>query len=1039
MAVNPQFRQAHSPQECKRASTDMTPAHVKQQQPKPGPQEDNDGPPARADPPGSPATAGTPGTPGTPEFQQQLLFIKHQQQMQQHLLAQQFQQQQQVLADQHNKQIHDHMRLYFEHQKRLEEQERQERDKFEMERLEALRHKDKHEHSAIASSEVKQRLHEFVLQKKQRESMGGACNGSLLENTGPSPQQPTPPNGAIHVHRVVREDFPLRKTASEPNLKIRSALKQRVLERRVSPLMKPVDKLLNSSTSGSRRGSHNPNGSSSNSDSGPESPGAPASSVGGASHHGSLSSLTGSEINNLPPFRFPLASLTGYTDLSLFPVPSLPSITQGRPMFNNPADLLNGLATSEVQMRLAGARYFNMVGMLPPILDNEFLQHQQHQQQSGSPADIHQQMKLLEQQAHAFIPGVLAGQQQHPSRSSGSGPSSSSHAHHGPLLTDAQVAQARLNRTAPRPLNRTHSAPLPLGHPLLQAQNLLMQQPEYKQLMEQHQHNLLKQHIRQTVLSRASSKNQVAKVAEEQDESGEGDVAMDVQLGSLASGSGSSGAGQQEVVDLSVKDDDRLGDLKRDSKGELMVREHGRRHSPRPLARAFSSPLVLNAITRQATPPRPGCATGVVYDSVMLKHQCICGDNSLHPEHSGRLQSIYARLQETGLLNRCERLRSRKATLEEIQTCHSEAYTMLFGSNPTNRSRMDPSKLAELPLKSFVLLPCGGVGVDSDTTWNELHTASAARMAVGCVIELVFRIATGEIKNGFAIVRPPGHHAEHQLAMGFCFFNSIAIATKLARHRLHIQRILIVDFDVHHGNGTQQIFYTDPNVLYISLHRHDNGNFFPGTGGPEEVGADAGIGFNVNVAFSGGLTPPMGDVEYLAAFRTVIMPIAEEFCPDLVMVSAGFDAATGHPPPLGGYNVTPACFGQLTRLLGTLAGGKVALVLEGGYDLASICDSAEECVRALLGDPSPQISEETLLSKPNFNCVQSLEEVVRIQMKFWPCLRRTAATISWSLVEAQQRGERLQPEPPVGQMASLSVGARTVPAGLEEEPMDQDK
>lgn len=103
------------------------------------------------------------------------------------------------------------------------------------------------------------------------------------------------------------------------------------------------------------------------------------------------------------------------------------------------------------------------------------------------------------------------------------------------------------------------------------------------------------------------------------------------------------------------------------------------------------------------------------------------------------------------------------------------------------------------------------------------------------------------------------------------------------------------------------MFYSDPNVLYISIHRHDKGNFFPGTGGPEEVGADAGIGFNVNVAFSGGLSPPMTDVEYLAAFRTVIMPIAEEFSPDLVMVSAGFDAAAGHPPPLGGYQVSPQC------------------------------------------------------------------------------------------------------------------------------------
>ncbi|XP_055348339.1 histone deacetylase 4-like isoform X2 [Paramacrobiotus metropolitanus] len=996
-----------------------------------------------------------------PEFHQQLYFLKQQQQIQQHLLYQQFQQQQQQLVAQHNKQLEEHMRVYFHHRQRLDEQERAEREKQEADRLEALRHKEKHEQSAVASSEVKQRLHEFVLQKKQRESMtnGGYQNAtspinntasrdwSTLDNAAAAQPQPPPQMPPAMVHRVVREDFPLRKTASEPNLKIRSALKQRVLERRVSPLMKPIDKLLTSSAhaaaaaaaaaSASRRNSHNPNGSSSNSDSGPDSPGAPASSTGVPSHHGSLSSLTGGELPAQPvaPFRFPLSSIQ---DLSFFPgsTPSLASITQGRPMLNGTAsDLLNG----EVQLRLAAAAaaaarlslpgygVFNLPGMLPPILDNEALQTTTSN--SNSPSDIHHQMKILEQQAaHAFIPGVYVPRG------------------HG-ALTDAQVAQARLNRTTPRPLSRTHSAPLPLGHPLLQAQSLLLQQPEYKQLLEQHQHQLLKQHIRQTVLSRASSKNQVAEMAEEPDESA-GEAMDQGLLNGDTKGPGSSTIQpvqqqqqQQEVVDLSCKDEDRLGDLKRDSKGELIREHHSRRHSPRPLGRAFSSPLVLNAITRQATPPRPGCATGVVYDSVMLKHQCICGDNSLHPEHSGRLQSIFARLQETGLLNRCERLRSRKATLEEIQTCHSEAYTMLFGSNPTNRSRLDPNKLCELPLKSFVLLPCGGVGVDSDTTWNELHTASAARMAVGCVIELVFRIATGEIKNGFAIVRPPGHHAEHQLAMGFCFFNSIAIATKLARHRLHIQRILIVDFDVHHGNGTQQMFYSDPNVLYMSIHRHDKGNFFPGTGGPEEVGTDAGTGFNVNVAFSGGLVPGMTDVEYLAAFRTVIMPIAEEFSPDLVMVSAGFDAAAGHPPPLGGYQVSPACFGQITRLLGTLAGGKVAMVLEGGYDLAAICDSAEECVKALLGDPAPPIREEVLVSKPNVNCVESLEEVIRIQMRFWPCLKRTAGTVGWSLLEAQQRERAMQsqPEPPTGAMASLSVAAIVGSTTREEEPMDQDK
>lgn len=316
--------------------------------------------------------------------------------------------------------------------------------------------------------------------------------------------------------------------------------------------------------------------------------------------------------------------------------------------------------------------------------------------------------------------------------------------------------------------------------------------------------------------------------------------------------------------------------------------------------------------------------TGLAFDSLMLKHTCVCGDNAAHPEHSGRLQSIWARLMETGLAARCDKLRSRKATQEELQSVHSEAHSLLFGTNQINRQKMDASGV------SFVRLGCGGVGVDLDTTWNEHHTAAAARMAAGCVIDLSYKAAKGEIRNGFAVVRPPGHHAEPNAAMGFCFFNSIAIAAKLLRQRLasEIQRVLVVDWDVHHGNGTQQVFYDDPSVLYLSIHRHDDGNFFPGTGGPTECGAGPGLGFNVNIAWSGGLNPPLGDAEYLAAFRTIVMPIARDFQPDIVLVSAGFDAALGHPAPLGGYMVSPACFGYLTRELMKLADGKVSPIIQ---------------------------------------------------------------------------------------------------------------
>lgn len=429
----------------------------------------------------------------------------------------------------------------------------------------------------------------------------------------------------------------------------------------------------------------------------------------------------------------------------------------------------------------------------------------------------------------------------------------------------------------------------------------------------------------------------------------------------------------------------------------------------------------------------------------MLKHACVCGETVRgHPEHGGRLQSVWARLSETGLLQRCDRIRSRKATHEEIQTCHSEAHTLLFGTNPINRQKLDVSKLAQLPIKNFVRLACGGVGVDSDTTWNELHTAPAARMAVGCVVDLAFKTAIGDIKNGFAVVRPPGHHAETNQAMGFCFFNSVAIAAKLLQQKLGIRKIMILDWDVHHGNGTQQMFYDDPNVLYMSIHRHDDGNFFPGTGGPTECGVGDGIGSNVNISWSGGLNPPMGDAEYLAAFRTIVMPIAKEFKPDIVIVSAGFDAAIGHPPPLGGYNVSPSCFGYMTQQLLELADGKVVLALEGGYDLAAICDSAQECVRALLGDDITPIIDEELTKVPCQNAIDTLQKTIAIQMSHWPCLKLAAHTTVMSAIQSSQK-ERDETET-VSAMASLSMqqptNLTTTPEHsreVSEEPMEEDE
>ncbi|XP_054080362.1 histone deacetylase 5 isoform X11 [Rissa tridactyla] len=441
------------------------------------------------------------------------------------------------------------------------------------------------------------------------------------------------------------------------------------------------------------------------------------------------------------------------------------------------------------------------------------------------------------------------------------------------------------------------------------------------------------------------------------------------------------------------------------------------------LARTQSSPASA-AIKPPAPdgPPKHLFTTGVVYDTFMLKHQCTCGNTNIHPEHAGRIQSIWSRLQETGLLGKCERIRGRKATLEEIQTVHSEHHTLLYGTSPLNRQKLDSKKLlGPISQKMYAVLPCGGIGVDSDTVWNEMHSSSAVRMAVGCLVELAFKVAAGEIKNGFAVIRPPGHHAEESTAMGFCFFNSVAISAKLLQQKLSVGRILIVDWDIHHGNGTQQAFYSDPNVLYISLHRYDDGNFFPGSGAPEEVGSGMGVGYNINIAWTGGVDPPIGDVEYLTAFRTVVMPIANEFSPDVVLVSAGFDAVEGHLSPLGGYSVTAKCFGHLTKQLMMLAGGRVVLALEGGHDLTAICDASEACVSALLGLELEPLDPSLLQQKPNVNAVATLEKVIEIQSKHWGSVKRFATAVGCSLLEAQ-KGEAEEAET-VTAMALLSVGA----------------
>lgn len=262
-------------------------------------------------------------------------------------------------------------------------------------------------------------------------------------------------------------------------------------------------------------------------------------------------------------------------------------------------------------------------------------------------------------------------------------------------------------------------------------------------------------------------------------------------------------------------------------------------------------------------------------------------------------------------------------------------------------------------------------------TYANGHSTCAAKLAAGLCADLASLILSGRVRNGFALVRPPGHHAGVKQAMGFCLHNNAAVAA-LAAQKAGAKKVLIVDWDVHHGNGTQEIFDGDKSVLYISLHRHEDGSFYPGTGAAHEVGVLDGKGFSVNIPWSCG---GVGDNDYIFAFQHVVLPIAAEFAPDITIISAGFDAARGDP--LGCCDVTPAGYSRMTSMLTACSKGKLLIILEGGYNLRSISSSATEVVKVLLGD-SP--SHGTGATAPSNEGLQTVLQVLEIQQKYWPVL-----------------------------------------------------
>jgi acetoin utilization deacetylase AcuC-like enzyme len=324
-----------------------------------------------------------------------------------------------------------------------------------------------------------------------------------------------------------------------------------------------------------------------------------------------------------------------------------------------------------------------------------------------------------------------------------------------------------------------------------------------------------------------------------------------------------------------------------------------------------------------------------------------------HPERPERLAAARAGasdLEKTGAVS-LQRVPLREATDDELTRVHTPAFVASLGKLRGAQAYLDPDTF---------------VSPDSITT---------ARFAAGSLVAMVDAMLSGPIHKGVALLRPPGHHARPSQAMGFCLLNSIAVAAAHARAK-GARRVAIIDWDVHHGNGTQEMFWREAGVLYVSTHEFP---FYPGTGAVEEAGEGDGKGYTVNIPLPGG----SGDAAYRAAFERIVLPVLESYAPELLLISAGYDAAARDP--LAHMQLSPRAFGWMARQLARVAAkstDRMALVLEGGYDLVSL----EAGVKAsILGMVAQEEEEEVPPSTPALSLPEdeALERAVEQAKKAW--------------------------------------------------------
>jgi acetoin utilization deacetylase AcuC-like enzyme len=301
-----------------------------------------------------------------------------------------------------------------------------------------------------------------------------------------------------------------------------------------------------------------------------------------------------------------------------------------------------------------------------------------------------------------------------------------------------------------------------------------------------------------------------------------------------------------------------------------------------------------------------------------LKHQT----GRFHPEEPARLTAILQHLEATGMLAELVRREPSEAAVEWLTLVHTPEY-----------------------VEAIAAACARGVTALDPDTYIGPASYRAALLAVGGALLAVDEVMAGTVASAFVALRPPGHHAERERAMGFCLFNNVAIAARYAQRRYGLKRILIVDWDVHHGNGTQHAFEDDPTVLFFSTHQYP---FYPGTGRAAERGTGAGLGYTINVPLAAGC----GDREYREVFEKILYPAAQAFQPHLILISAGFDAH--RDDPLASMNVTEAGYAHLTTIVRDIAErhcqGRIVSLLEGGYHLEALARSVERHLRTL-GQP----------------------------------------------------------------------------------------